>query len=186
MCIRDRLRCPASPEPCAKTSPASVRSSPRLVPLLPPASCLQKSSSTPAGAPMPPGRRPAPKARAFSPLHITVDPRRPPPSSTKPIVYVYRHRGFSSSSATAQRYVQLHGFAEYDYSWDPSSSSTGARTTTFDVDFVKYPFGYAKFDYMMRQVPLPSARIPWMRQVPLRTCTTTSTTSCTTTSHYGP
>ena len=132
---------------------------------------------------MPPGRRPVPKARAFWPLHIAVDPRRPPPSSTKPIVYVYRHRGFPSSSATAQRYMQLRGFAEYDYSWDPSSSSTGARTTTFDVDFVKYPFGYAKFDYMMRQVPLPSARIPWMRQVPLRTCTTTSTTSCTTTSH---
>ena len=55
--------------------------------------------------------------------------------------------------------VRLRGFAEYDYSWDPSSSSTGARTTTFDVDFVKYPFGYAKFDYMMRQVPLPST--PW-------------------------
>ena len=28
------------------------------------------------------------------------------------------------------------------------------------MDIVKYPFGYAKFDYMMRQVPLPST--PWV------------------------
>ena len=29
-------------------------------------------------------------------------------------------------------------------------------TTTSEVDFVKYPFGCAKFDYMVFQVPLPT------------------------------
>ena len=32
-----------------------------------------------------------------------------------------------------------------------------ASTSTLFVVFVKYPFRYAKFDYMMRQVPLPSS-----------------------------
>ena len=32
-------------------------------------------------------------------------------------------------------------------------------TTTSEVDFVKYPFGCAKFDYMMRQVPLPTTPV---------------------------
>ena len=66
-------------------------------------------------------------------------------------------------------------------------------TTTSEVDFVKYPFGYAKFNYMMRQVPLPTTPVIYENvygytttrqdpeQLPPPPCTTTSTTSV---NHY--
>ncbi|XBI25951.1 hypothetical protein VPH35_050771 [Triticum aestivum] len=45
---------------------------------------------------------------------------------------------------------------KYHYA-DAPSPTTKRRpcTTTVPVNFVKYPFGCAKFDYMVRQVPLP-------------------------------
>ena len=58
----------------------------------------------------------------------------------------------------AIRQVPSPGFTKYrDCSrcaFFVKSDYTG--TTTSEEDFVKYPFGCAKFDYMVRQVPLPT------------------------------
>ena len=39
-----------------------------------------------------------------------------------------------------------------------TAKSDYTGTTTSEVDLVKYPFGCAMFDYMVRQVPLSSTR----------------------------